>query len=232
MTKSSLSSVAPPTAFRLVEVTSLVVAIVCDLTLAWYVGLGISAASPGAWVLAGLSLCAYLAADFLSGLVHFLGDSFGSVRTPWLGTTFLLPFRSHHEHPQGICEHDFVETNGNNAFATLFLVLPTLLFVPVRAGGWATGFGAFVLVLALFLFFTNQFHKWAHLASPPRAVRVLQRMGILLSAQRHFSHHTPPYARGFCVTSGLSNLLLDRIGFFPWLERTLRAALGLSRSVS
>jgi len=225
-------SSGPPSAFRWLEIASVVVAIACDLLLAWHVGLGILALNPGLMALTALTVSAYLAADLVSGLVHFLGDSFGSIHTPWLGTTFLLPFRSHHEDPQDICAHDFVETNGNNAFATLFAVLPTLLWVPVSSGGLATGFGAFVLVFAVFLLFTNQIHKWAHVASPPRLVRVLQRAGILLSPERHVSHHTPPYARGYCVTSGIGNLLLDPIGFFPWLERSLRSALGLSRSVS
>lgn len=237
MTKSNLSSnvpssTSPPAAFRFVEASSVIIAIVFDLVLAWYVGLGVMAHSPGVLVLLLMALGAYLAADFVSGLVHFLGDSFGSVHTPWLGTTFVLPFRSHHEHPQGICEHDFVETNGNNAFATLFGVVPTLWFVPVRAGGIATAFGAFVLVFSVLLLFTNQIHKWAHVARPPRLVSFLQRVGILLSRERHLSHHTPPYARGFCVTSGLVNTLLDPLGFFPWLERSLRSLLGLSRSRS
>ena len=236
MTKSSLSSslpskAAPPSAFRWLETASVIVAIACDLTLAVQVSQGFFADRPALLVSVGVVFAAYLAADLMSGFVHFLGDSFGSIDTPFLGTTFLLPFRSHHEKPEGICEHDFVETNGNNAFATLFGVVPTLCFVSVKEGGLASALGLFVLVFSVLLLFTNQIHKWAHVASPPRLIVALQRAGVLLSPARHVSHHTPPYARGFCVTSGIGNLLLDPIGFFPWLERKLRSAASVFRSI-
>ena len=61
MTKSSFSSstsasnvpssTSPPAGFRLLEASSVVVAIVFDLMLAWYVGLGVTAHSPGLLVL-------------------------------------------------------------------------------------------------------------------------------------------------------------------------------------
>ncbi len=220
---------APPTAFRWFELASIVAALALDATLASRVLRGFGAHSPGLGALVAAALGAYVAADVLSGIVHFLGDSFGTVDTPWLGTTFVLPFRSHHTHPEAIAEHDFIETNGNNAFATLLPVVPTLLLVPVEAGGAATGLGCFVLVLALLLLFTNQIHKWAHVAAPPGVVRMLQRAGILLSPERHAAHHSPPYRGGFCVVSGHANGVLDPIAFFPRLEGGLRKTLGLTR---
>src|SRR5690606_16634226 len=96
----------------------------------------------------------YLAADLVSGIVHFIGDSFGSVTTPYLGRTFVLPFRSHHAHPAGICQHDFVETNGNNAFAALLVLVPTLVLVPVGQSAAAACFGAFVLTFTVAVLFT------------------------------------------------------------------------------
>ncbi|EQA44581.1 kua-ubiquitin conjugating enzyme hybrid localization domain protein [Leptospira broomii serovar Hurstbridge str. 5399] len=57
--------------------------------------------------------------DFISGFVHFLGDSFGNERTPYIGKVFIFPFREHHADPKGITRHDFVETNGNNCLVSL-----------------------------------------------------------------------------------------------------------------
>ena len=48
------------------------------------------------WLLPLLVLLAYLAADLLSGFVHFLADNFGSADTPILGPNFIGPFRDHH----------------------------------------------------------------------------------------------------------------------------------------
>ena len=43
---------------------------------------------------------------------------------------------------------------------------------------------------ALFVFCTNQFHKWAHTKNPARWVRLLQRAGLILSPEHHVD---PPH---------------------------------------
>ena len=42
---------------------------------------------------------AYVAADFVSGFVHWLGDTFGEEHWPILGAGFIKPFRDHHVDP-------------------------------------------------------------------------------------------------------------------------------------
>lgn len=223
----SLQQLVPSRLFRYVETGALLGCIGLHVGLTREVVIGLTAAAPAWWLSVAAVIGAYLLADLLAGVVHFVGDSFGTVDTPLLGLTFVLPFRSHHVHPTEICHHDFVATNGNNAFATLFLLAPALCFLPVRdGGGWALC-GIFVWVLTLALMLTNQIHKWAHVRNPPALVKSLQRVGVLLSPDRHAAHHRPPYVGGYCVTSGLCNRLLDPIGFFPLLERGIRAALCL-----
>lgn len=226
------SQVRPPRLFRYVEITAVVACIALDLVLLAQVFTGIVRFRPSGLVMAGIAFGAYLLADFVTGLVHFVGDSFGTVDTPVLGRTFVLPFRSHHVHPEEICVHDFVETNGNNAFATLFAVIPTVAFADVAGSAGGAVLGLFVLVFSVLVMLTNQFHKWTHVSDPPRVVRWLQRAGILLSPAAHLPHHAPPYGRGYCVTSGIFNRLLDPIGFFPFLERVIRAVLFLPRRAS
>src|SRR5215204_2357802 len=65
------------------------------------------------WLAPILAVLAYLAADFLSGFVHFLADNFGSYDTPIIGPNFIEPFREHHIDPKGIVGNDFVDANGN-----------------------------------------------------------------------------------------------------------------------
>jgi hypothetical protein len=226
------TTIKPPRLFRAVETMSLFVCFGFEIVLAHRVGLGIAYHPIGAISAIALVVLGYLAADFISGFVHFIGDSFGTVDMPVLGSTFILPFRSHHDLPNKIRTHDVVETNGNNCFVALFVLIPTVLFVPVREGHAALGFGLFVLVLTSLVSITNQIHKWAHTQKPPRFVRFLQRSGIILSPRRHGPHHRAPHRQGYCITVGIFNDVLDRIGFFPRVERMIRTALRLERARS
>jgi ubiquitin-conjugating enzyme E2 variant len=60
------------------------------------------------------------------------------------------------------------------------------------------------------------------MSQPPPVVQRLQRWGLILSQERHALHHAD-HQRAFCVTSGWLNPLLDRIRFFPRIERAVRA---------
>jgi Lipid desaturase domain len=79
-----------------------------------------------------LAVLAYLAADFLSGFVHFLADNFGSYETPVLGPNFIQPFREHHIDPKVIVGNDFVDANGNNSLASLPFMLVVWVIVPLE----------------------------------------------------------------------------------------------------
>jgi hypothetical protein len=59
--------------------------------------------------------------------------------------------------------------------------------------------------------------------TPPRIVRTLQRLRIILSPERHRTHHTAPFESSYAITNGWLNLLLNRTRFFRRLERVLCA---------
>ena len=75
---------------------------------------------------------------------------------------------------------------------------------------------------------TNQFHMWAHATSVPASVRWLQRLGLVLSPERHARHHCGEFDRSYCMTSGWLNPLLDRIDLFGRIERRIRGSSGAS----
>ncbi len=76
--------------------------------------------STGDWIYLGFTaLTGYLTADFLSGVVHWAGDTLGDETTPFIGKNFVMPFRQHHVDPKEISTHDFIETNGNNCIVVL-----------------------------------------------------------------------------------------------------------------
>jgi plasmanylethanolamine desaturase len=177
------------------------------------------------WLAPVLAVLAYLAADFLSGFVHFLADNFGSYDTPIIGPNFIQPFREHHTDPTGIVGHDFVGASGNNSLASLPFMLAVSFVVPVETMYYGYIFGIFSLFLCLAAFLTNQFHKWAHMDDPPAFVGWLQARGVILSQEHHDIHHESPYDTHYCITAGFWNPLLDRIRFHERTERLIRRAV-------
>jgi len=173
--------------------------------------------------LAGLGL-GLLGADVVSGIVHWIGDTWGTPDWPILGPTLIRPFREHHVDPQAIVRHDFVETNGNSSIGSLILIGAGLAVPLDGAGGDLVA--STLLSLSAWLFATNQIHKWAHAAERPRAITWLQDRGWILSPSHHALHHAAPFDRYYCITTGWMNPVLLRIGFFAALERWVGAASG------
>jgi ubiquitin-conjugating enzyme E2 variant len=177
--------------------------------------------SVGDWI--GIVLAAltgYIVSDFLSGLVHWAGDTVGDETTPIFGPNFVRPFRYHHVEPEDITKHDFVETNGNNCIVAA-PILVVLLFVTPKTTGPLFYTCVVTACTALFVFCTNQFHKWAHMKQPARWIRILQRAGLILSPEHHAIHHAAPRDKYYCITVGWMNPLLEKIRFFRLCEAAI-----------
>lgn len=171
-------------------------------------------------------LLAWVAADFVSGMVHWLADTWGSESMPLLGSRFLSPFRVHHVTPKSFLECNFMDTNGDTAMLGIpFLLSIFLIPIDSTIGFWWT------VSLIAFCFFaipTNQIHQWAHMEeSPPRWVSFLQRRGLILSPSAHRKHHSGEHAQHYCITTGFCNLPLERIRFFKFLERCVTLVTGI-----
>jgi hypothetical protein len=179
-----------------------------------------------AWLLA-VVLLAYVAADFVSGLFHWIADTWGTPETPVVGRVFVRPFREHHLDECAITRHDFIEVNGANC----------LISIPVAAGTHFIPFTTAQPRLALlaaycgsflfWIFTTNQFHKWAHMERPPRVARCLQRWRLILPPEHHQVHHVAPHDKYYCITAGWWNEPLQRLGLFPALERLVSTLTGM-----
>lgn len=209
---------------RLLEIVSIAAAMALMVMMGWRLLEAMAvAASPVAWVYAlGAGLVGYLAADFVSGFVHWLADRFGTPETPVLGEAFIRPFREHHDFPKKITHHDFVEVNGNNSLVLLMVLVPVWWVLPARLDAQWVGFLAFFVSFPLAIFMTNQFHKWAHMDEVPTVVAWMQQRGLILSPRAHDRHHTAPFETDYCITSGWLNPLLERVDLFARCERILR----------
>jgi ubiquitin-conjugating enzyme E2 variant len=206
---------------RAVEITSIALVVATLVMMAIRVGRAIG--STGDWIYLGFTaLTGYLTADFLSGVVHWAGDTLGDETTPVIGKNFVMPFRQHHVDPKEIATHDIIETNGNNCIVVLAPLATAYLIMPEETGFWFFS-STLMGFLALFIVATNQFHKWAHSDNPPRVAVLLQRSGLILSPEHHNIHHAAPHDRHYCITVGWMNPLLNRIQFFRGVEAMVAA---------
>ena len=162
----------------------------------------------------------------MTGAVHWACDTWGDARTRWLGPGLIHSFREHHEAPRAMLDHDWIAVNREPALAAALawalLALPDARHWLV-AHGFAAAFAwSLIAVGAL----ANQLHAWSHSPAPPRAVRALQRAGLILSPARHARHHRAPHTSDYCIAGGWLNPTLDALGFWRALERLVRRATG------
>lgn len=170
-------------------------------------------------------------ADFLSGLVHWAADTWGSVDMPILGRAFIRQFREHHLDPTAILRHDFIETNGDNFMAA---ILP-LTYLAYRILTCPTAVQLHAIydalmywyLLCIFIAFTNQIHKWSHTYfGLPKLVTLLQDAHLILPRPHHRIHHVMPHETYYCITTGWLNWPLEKLQFWPTLEQMVYALTG------
>ncbi|EFC43341.1 hypothetical protein NAEGRDRAFT_80076 [Naegleria gruberi] len=154
-----------------------------------------------------------LTADFISGIVHWIADTWGTLDAPLVGQTFIRSFREHHIAPSAMCKHDFIETNGDNALVSCMLGA-----IPLISYSNDLFFTLYYTFLALMIAFTNQIHKWSHQYQVPTIVKILQSSGILLSRSSHNYHHKSPFDTYYCITTGWLNYPLHSINFWRSME--------------
>ncbi len=179
------------------------------------------------WLAATALLLSYIAADFVSGLVHWAADTWGTPDWPVIGKALIRPFREHHVDQLAITRHDFIETNGNNCAISIPVAVGVALLPQGRelVGNF---FGAvFTFGMLFFVFLTNQFHKWSHTARPPAIITWLQRWHLILPRDHHRIHHAAPYTKYYCITVGWMNEPLHRLRFYPFMEWLVSGITGL-----
>ncbi len=177
------------------------------------------------WLALSAFMVGFVLADFVSGVVHWAADTWGTPEWPVIGKALIRPFREHHVDEKEITRHDFVETNGNNCFISIAPAAGAALLPQEDAGLFFLAAMTFALCFAIFG--TNQFHKWSHMDAPPPAVRLLQRANLILPPDHHLVHHSPPYAKYYCITVGWLTEPLFRLRFFQTLERAISALTGM-----
>ena len=174
------------------------------------------------WLIALAIPLGVIRGDFVSGIVHWAADTYGSEDMRVIGPSLVKPFRLHHVYPRDITTHGLVETTGNVCILAVPVFVACLYLMWLLPESGLLAFSAVCLALmATATVATNQFHKWAHQESPSSFARWLQRKRLVLEPPHHKRHHTEPFNVNYCITNGWLNPLLNKLKFFRRLEATL-----------
>ncbi len=157
-------------------------------------------------------LFAWLLADFVAGIAHWVQDRFVH-RGPFYEANEL-----HHLKPAALCRLSYWE----NINSTLLVTLPLAALLAL------VGAPAVVTLAALLASFANLVHRWSHdvPSRVPRLARAAQRVGLFSSREQHLRHHfgdkkilsRADAFECWCPLTDWLNPLLDRVGFFRGLD--------------
>jgi ubiquitin-conjugating enzyme E2 variant len=163
-----------------------------------------------------------LIADFLSGLFHWIEDTFFDLDTPMLGKWVVRHNIVHHHEPRAFVRKSWYRS----ARSTLFLSAVGLaLAAAAGAFNWMT------VLVALLCANANEIHKWSHRTRSEngRFIVLLQRARILQTPGHHAAHHRDGKDTHYCVLTNFVNPLLDAIDFWRGLEWLLCDVVGLRK---
>lgn len=157
----------------------------------------------------------YMAADFLSGVLHWWEDRYINSQTPLLGKSIGEPNERHHREPSYFLGFSYWERIKISVLGvlTIGILLSSL--------GWMNWQIALTLLI---LSQANQVHALAHQGRTKNGqlVYFMQTIGLLQSNKEHAKHHTPPFNRNYCVISNWLNPLLSKLHFWTQLERIVK----------
>jgi ubiquitin-conjugating enzyme E2 variant len=107
----------------------------------------------------------WLLADFVSGVVHWAEDSYGTETTPVIGPWVVVPNVLHHRDPLAFVRKSWIASSWDLALVGV---------VVIAVAGIAGVLTWHVVLFALLGANGNQFHKWNHMrrSSVPAWVRV------------------------------------------------------------
>ncbi len=153
-----------------------------------------------------------LVADFVTGFVHWLEDSYWSPETPILGKWLIEANLEHHKNGQAFLKKSWLASSWD-LYLTGMITLMTAYYLNFLT--WELWLFVIISMNA------NQIHKWAHITryeNKPNIIGLLQKMYILQRTDHHGQHHRKPNNSHYCVITNILNPVLDRLQFWRMLE--------------
>lgn len=153
-----------------------------------------------------------LLCDFITGIVHWLEDTYWTPDTPIIGKWIIAPNWEHHKNGQAILKKSWWESSWDLVLISVGIIA---LAVYKHQLDWEICLFAFVLANA------NQIHKWAHITrneNKPKIICWLQKAYILQRTSHHGRHHRKPNNTCYCTVTNALNPVLDGIKFWRGME--------------
>lgn len=186
--------------------------------LAVWVGLHVAGRTLGPWTLLVGVVAGWVITDFICGMLHWAGDTWGRPTMPVIGRMFVRSFREHHVDPLAITRHGTVQVLGEQSLLAAPLMALIKLYDPADDNAAGTTLLVCLYTILVGSMAANLFHRWAHMRKPPLLAKALQAAGIVISFRQHARHHCPPYTQSYCIAIGWLNPVLDRVRFWRGLE--------------
>ena len=165
---------------------------------------------------------AVLAADFVSGAVHWAEDAYARPDTPVVGKLIANANIEHHAKPRAFVARGWLESSWD----LLLVGVATL-----AAAWWFDMLSWPVWLFVILAVNANQIHKWAH-QNPQengRIVTLLHKLRILQTQRHHAQHHRGMKDSHYCAITNVLNPVLDRVGFWRGAEYAIEKVLGWKR---
>lgn len=170
----------------------------------------------------GLVLLCVLVADFLTGCLHWVEDSYFGPETPIIGRHVIAPNLEHHRDPRAFLRNSWWESTW------VSLLIATCACAALWAVGlWHWTVGVTLLIAA----HGNTVHKWAHRSRTEngRLIVALQQLRIIQSPAHHAGHHRGDRDRRYCVVSPWMNPIVDGIQLWRRLEWVIQKITGIAK---
>ena len=170
-------------------------------------------------LIGGFFVCLW-AADFVTGLAHWLEDTYCLENYPLIGSFICEPNIEHHVDPQlMVREGTFFSRN----------LLQWTLCGAMYGLLWLVGLGGiFTFTILLLASFGNEIHRWNHMSKTNGFVTFMKDSGLIQVQKQHSLHHKQPHNQYYCVMTSLLNSVLERINFWRKLEWTVKAVTGIA----
>lgn len=152
-----------------------------------------------------------LLADFVTGFVHWLEDSYFSLETPILGKWIVEPNLAHHKNGQAFLQKSWWASSWD--LLTVSIIIVGVAFA-LHHLTWEVWLFAGIIANA------NQIHKWAHMNryNQPKIITFMQKFYLLQSTRHHALHHRQPNNVHYCTVTNFLNPILDNLRFWRGLE--------------
>ena len=170
-------------------------------------------------LIGGFFVCLW-AADFVTGLAHWLEDTYCLENYPLIGSFICEPNIEHHIDPQlMVREGTFFSRN----------LLQWGLCGGTYVLLWLLGLGGvFTFTILLFASFGNEIHRWNHMSKTSGFVTFMKDSGLIQVQKQHSLHHKQPHNQYYCVMTSLLNAILERVNFWRKLEWVVEVITGIA----